>query len=323
MSYSDQPPIPANNTEGDHTSFAHAKGVLAFSSGGGFWLDHSSPSWPQPVNATNASFPIWTLSAGQACLAQQFACFNFDNGASLTTAIPEILYTIKPYIFDQTLPAPLAQQYPALANVSQGQYTYANATTAVNAITVGGKRLQLFCKPQCTWSMCTNELIHDGAVVPGLNMSIAWMGFTSCYNLTQGCGGSAPLNSSCPAEPTAQNPALDSLNVEAVSFPDVGNLTWSSYNFTSDHAKWGVSVGTDAGVTGRVGRPRKKVVCLGDNNRVESQMYRGGAFICMESGTLWHAFADSITSIETCSQPMPLAQTDFGNCPNSAPASAA
>ncbi|XP_070532902.1 plancitoxin-1-like [Ptychodera flava] len=54
-----------------------------------------------------------------------------------------------------------------------------------------------------------------------------------------------------------------------------------AFQRTKDHSKWAVS-------------KDKKWIFIGDLNRMESQMKRGGNVVCMSNPNLWKAFNDSI-----------------------------
>jgi deoxyribonuclease-2 len=63
--YNDQPTGQPFNPDG-----AHAKGVLVFGAGGGFWITHSLPDWPgrDPDNASFATVLHPQLMYGQHAL---------------------------------------------------------------------------------------------------------------------------------------------------------------------------------------------------------------------------------------------------------------
>ena len=84
---------------------------------------------------------------------------------------------------------------------------------------------------------------------------------------------------------------FESLNVRHV-YVKAAARGWDN---TFDHSKWAVSVpkvpsGTEDGV-----------VCMGDLNRMEGQLVRGGGALCFVHNTpLWLAFRGLIAAIEGC-----------------------
>ncbi|GIQ84819.1 deoxyribonuclease II [Kipferlia bialata] len=64
----------------------------------------------------------------------------------------------------------------------------------------------------------------------------------------------------------------------------VDGYAWSE---GQDHSKWAVSMDSD-------------IVCIGDINRMSSQMKRGGGAVCMQNSDVWHAFSEIIVDYDVC-----------------------
>lgn len=87
---------------------------------------------------------------------------------------------------------------------------------------------------------------------------------------------------------------FESLNVRHVSVRAAGR----GWDNTFDHSKWALSIpaGNTSGGGGVQG-----VVCVGDLNRMEGQLLRGGGALCFARSTpLWLAFRGLVTAIEGC-----------------------
>lgn len=72
-------------------------------------------------------------------------------------------------------------------------------------------------------------------------------------------------------------------NVEGLSLDSL------SFRTGEDHSKWAVSSGDE-----------KPWVCIGDINRMEHQRQRGGGTVCLEDSRLYHAYHDSVISLDVC-----------------------
>jgi deoxyribonuclease-2 len=78
--------------------------------------------------------------------------------------------------------------------------------------------------------------------------------------------------------------AHNSMNVQSIKvhgFP--------AFDYTRDHSKWGVSADSS-----------QPWVCVGDMNRMPSQLQRGGTAICFKSSPLWVGFRKAIDAADSC-----------------------
>jgi hypothetical protein len=111
--------------------------------------------------------------------------------------------------------------------------------------------------------------------------------------------GRNAMPSQCP--PQSQ---FESLNVRHV-FIRAANRGW---NNTVDHSKWAVTIpaaNSSGPGAGHMGDGRN-AVCLGDMNRMQAQLHRGGGALCFMNNTaLWQTFRQLIFALEGC-HPQPM-----------------
>ena len=309
---SDQPPF-FNTTKNTwvpgycDSSWAHAKAAAMFSNATGILLDHSSPDFPVPVKYADAEYPFYWLGNGQACLAQHFACMSFDS-QTFGDQVSNSLATMKAFVYDTYFPATLRTKYPTLFDVTKRYQPDVTYNYTADASTSEGTDLVVVSKPTCFSNIpgCNYGLVHDNYTVPALNETVSWMTFYSVYPGEPVSGPQMPLPSACPATPETSN--ADSKNVIGVSFPGRNDMI-NTYNYTRDHAKWGV---TSANATG-------KYACFGDMNRssnitVAGQKKRGGAFYCLNNEKLWGLMNEAVQSTLDCGLPALVEPTDFSGC---------
>lgn len=83
-----------------------------------------------------------------------------------------------------------------------------------------------------------------------------------------------------PASTSHCRSALKVSNVSSIGFNK--DTQWDD---TNDHSKWGISV-------------KKKIVCIADMNRMDSQANRGGSALCIDNATVHAGFKEIIASDE-------------------------
>lgn len=97
-----------------------------------------------------------------------------------------------------------------------------------------------------------------------------------------------PLPSSCP--PQSQ---YESLNIRHVYIREM-ERGWET---TTDHSKWAVSIPDSYSQPGNA----TLAVCIGDMNRMQGQLTRGGGAVCFtKNAVLWQSFRGIIAAIEGC-----------------------
>jgi len=286
---------------------------MAFSENSGFLLDHSAPAFPLPVGQISDDFPFYKLGAPQACLAQQFGCFNFDQEA-LNGDISQVVYNMKAWVYDMFIPPSLQTVYPTLYDATKEDLPDKYTAYYGEVSTIGGQGLKTVSRPMCydsqyNSSSCQFGILQDNFTTPYLDQTMNWMSFISVYNLSEPIFASqAPLPGACPGN--ASTPTANSLNILNVTFPGRDD-TINSYGFDRDHAKWGVSDENSS----------IKYACIGDMNRAgkipyQGQPRRGGAFYCLQNDKLWQLLSDAVTEVEPCGEGPPIAQTNFVDCPS-------
>lgn len=313
---SDQPPY-FNGTRNTWVpgycddSWAHAKSAAMFSNRTGVLLDHSSPNFPIPVKYADAEFPFYWMSRNQACLAQHFACMSFDS-ETFGDQVSNSLATMKAFVYDTNFPSSLRKQYPTLFDITKSFQPDKTYNYTAEASTTEGTDLVVVSKPTCFPNVpgCNYGLVHDNYTVPALNETVSWMTFYSTYPGQPVEISQMPLPSACPATP--ETPNADSKNIIGVSFPGRDDM-FNQYNYTRDHAKWGV---TSPNATG-------KYACFGDMNRTsrnstEGQKKRGGAFYCLNNEKLWGLMNQAVQSTLDCGLPALIEPTDFSGCDGNA-----
>ena len=142
--------------------------------------------------------------------------------------------------------------------------------------------------------------------MPALNETVSWMTFYSAFPGEPPSEPQMPLPSACLATP--ETPDADSKNIIGVSFPGRNDMI-NQYNYTRDHAKWGVTPPDASG----------KYACFGDMNRSSNiteagQKKRRGAFYCLNNEKLWGLMNQAIQTTLDCGLPALIESTDFSGC---------
>jgi len=85
--------------------------------------------------------------------------------------------------------------------------------------------------------------------------------------------------------PSCPDHGITSVNINTISFG--GSDTWDN---TSDHSKWAITTGNNG----------KKLACLCDMNRMESQSKRGGSCMCSDNRVLHTALTKIVARADPC-----------------------
>jgi len=249
--YNDQTPDGA-----EHDSNGHTKGVVSFDSSGGFWLVHSVPEFLMP-SSDGYSFP----ESGEE-FGQSFLCLSLS--ASTINQIAALMQYNRPYIYDQSLGASLAKDYPAVLSLVNGSYIKDPVANLSLISTTGGTKFVAFAKT-AEW----NNDLYEFLVQPYFKMGMQWQTWQD---------GTGDLPSFC----TPQY-KYDSVDIQDLA---IGSASWKD---TDDHSKWGCSM-----------KSQGDVVCIGDINRQSSQYARGGGTVCASSSSYYDTFSAIATSIASC-----------------------
>jgi len=204
----------------------------------------------------------YSFPVEQTKYGQSFLCISL--GTSEFNTIGKAFQIDYPFIYDSNMPASLAANVPALADYIRTS-TH-NTTPGAQVFTVkslGGNQFNVFAKNR-QW----NKELYEYLVAPhfGAGMMVeTWQ------------NGIGKIGSYC----KPQYP-FSVINVISLSFPD--GTKWKE---TQDHAKWGI---TNQGNN----------TCIGDINRADGQLKRGGGTVCFHHLMLWNAFYNIIETADNC-----------------------
>jgi len=218
--------------------------------------------------------------------------------------VGNILEIIKPHVYNFTLSEEMVKIYPTLAKVvhekkrsrkrkvkaetnfvsvegnfhhevSDSYYHYAIANTVESEadhkivdVQNGDRTLQSFAK-----GPSYNQEIYSDWIAPYWKSDLdvqSWLNGPNAY----------PSNCTVPA-----------LSVYNIDDKTVAGNTWTT---SKDHAKWAIS-----------NEESRPVVCIGDLNRMEHQIKRGGSVNCFTDKNVWTVFKKSVVSTQPCQKPKP------------------
>jgi len=139
-----------------------------------------------------------------------------------------------------------------------------------------GKKFRLFGK-----SGRANVELYADVVAPTLDVSL----FVEAWR-----DGAGNLPNSCDKSDKV-------LNVESISNPELS----VDFKTTQDHSKWAVSRPTGILIYHwRVGGG--DWICVGDINRQEGQLHRGGGTVCHKSARVSNLYRQLVTNYDKCAQ---------------------
>ena len=242
--YNDEMPADANRT--DNSSFGHTKGVIAFDTATktGFWLLHS---WPKFADAKAKEMP--TPIYGQTNL-----CISLDIDTASRIAAQMAIHQT-PQVYLPKIPASLKKTDPLFLLTQNLNSDAPGDSNVLECKSRGGLAFKVIAKNKKWNKDFWNELVG-----PTLKADM---------DVETWIRGKIP-------------PVLDSDGIHKtfdVKFIDLSPLgvpwTWPE---THDHAKWGITTGSDW-------------VCVGDINRMVSQEKRGGGTIAFQDKNLWSALS--------------------------------
>ncbi|XP_064416895.1 deoxyribonuclease-2-alpha isoform X2 [Latimeria chalumnae] len=202
--YNDQPPSEGNNS----ASYGHTKGVVLLDKEQGFWLIHSTPHFPPPVNQ-RYSWPKNGIRNGQSflCVTYPFSQFN---------TIGKQLQFNHPLFFNQFIPESFESDLPDLVKAVKDKIpTSSSWTQQVTLTSAQGKNFVSFSK----YGRFGDDL-YSGFVAQALKRSL----LVEFWPNSQGV-----LSSNCSMK-------YHVLNINNVTF--AGGLHFHSQH---DHSKWCVS----------------------------------------------------------------------------------
>uniref|UniRef100_A0A914XN94 Deoxyribonuclease II n=1 Tax=Plectus sambesii TaxID=2011161 RepID=A0A914XN94_9BILA len=241
-------------------TLGHTKGVLFFNQLQGIWLVHSVPKFPQN---TSYAWPSNAYYYGQSMLC---ITFSYSQLGDIATQ----LYYNTPFIYSSALPTSIAQAIPTLAQVIAGRYqSTAPYNRQVTLKSLGGQSFVSFAKA----GGFQRDLYYD-FVAPSLLAS---------FNTETWQHGGGNLMSWCYTTHPYQVH-----NIESISLPF--GINFSNYD---DHSKFAVSSWTQNEVP-------NPWVCIGDINRQQHQMFRGGGTVCIQDRQIWTIYNSAVAATWPC-----------------------
>lgn len=284
--YNDQPPEAGGNNDDDASSskkklrgaleewqvgaptggYGHTKGAIAV----GFSADAANASssaggfW---LIHSVPRFPLMNESSytglpwNEQIYAQSFICVSLS--ATSLNKVGTSMQLNSPDMFSSRVLAAATQTTPALAAVIQGTVRADAICETTSLTTVGGANVDMFAK-----SYKWGKDLWNGCVSETYKQSTVVESWIRGYEEGPYC---------------TPHYAYETLDVEYVTFGGV------SFKETQDHSKWGITTGN------------AQNVCIGDINRMTSQMTRGGGTLCLTNQPdLWNAFHSAIDQTDSC-----------------------
>jgi deoxyribonuclease-2 len=261
---------------------AHAKGVLVSDAKQGFWIVHSMPKWPKPAltSRTSGPGPFDSDKYAQSMMCITVSASTADSIAS-NLMIEDVFLTGKSTLKTST------SSFPNFSKWLAGGVDKSRSQVAAQIKSLGGKVFFQLAK-SASWG----HDIWDDLVAPYFKTPL------QVETWRNGVGGRISSVCSSPAGPKKQ--PYNVMEVATVTMPD-----GTSWDGTSDHSKWAVSLKSGAG----------NVYCVGGMNRMCSQEKRGGAALCVKGDAQgWKAFSSIVTATETCWEYNPCKGRGLNSC---------
>lgn len=191
---------------------AHAKGVVAFKSDGGFWLTHSLPSFPQTVD--NGYESSWAAAAHK--YGQSYLCLSVDTQA--LQQVGDAMRTNRPSIYDFSVPDFADSAVPNFRGWTGGDHADDPATLFQTITTRGGTDFMVFSK-----SATFGKDLYSDLVAPKLRAQM----ITETWQ-----NGKGDLDSACKGDKGVEYSVMNSDSVS------VDGTEWTD---KQDHSKWAVT----------------------------------------------------------------------------------
>ena len=254
----------ANATTSGSGTSGHTKGVLGSGAGGGFFLTHTLPKFPDLTGAD-----AW--ASASTIYGQNFLCLTL--APAMIDAVALALQYDDIHAFDSAVPSALVPLLPNTVALVAGQRRAGTRATPL-ATSPGAVPFTQFSK-----SGSTGLDLYEDVVQPALGADM-WV---------ETWRRSPAMDTYC-----RPDHAFDSMNVQDLVFvgADGSNATW---RYTQDHSK--VAVAAPAPYL----HPQP-TVCVGDMNRMTSQWARGGGTTCLDDAALWSALVDSFATVDACAE---------------------
>jgi len=253
-----------------HTSFTdgHTKGVVAFDENEGFWMVHSVPHFP-PNTENNGKYGY--PHTGQR-YGQSFLCISLKTQTSANIIGEQLLYN-HPYMYSTNIPTWASKnKFPDFIKAANGKHIKKSPYFKTAKLeSLKGVSFTSFAK----YTLFHKDLYAD-FVAPFLQSNL----LTETWP-----NGPGKMKSSCDTKFKVEN--IDELN-----FDLPGDKDDEDFTTRHDHAKWAVTKGKASN--------GGKFVCIGDINRMKTQLKRAGGTVCFDDHFAWKAFTGIIKSVEKC-----------------------
>lgn len=247
---------------------AHAKGVLALDSSTGFWLIHSVPKFANPPKA-GYDYPDTGRDNGQSAL-----CISIKTASEAEDILKQLNF-MRPNVYAIENSAgikKLDELFSAIADRKWQKDPNSNIEIITSA---KGAKFQSFSRNHFASKL--GEL-YSTFISPELDTPLI------VETWRRGAGGVLPSN--CTDQ---KHSAHDVMNVAELSLDLDNKKSTGTWPYLKDHSKWAISADSS-----------KPFVCIGDINRMKSQLKRGGGTVCYKSKPVWQMFRDSVAALEPC-----------------------
>ena len=220
------------------------------------------------------------IPSGEQINAQSFLCLSLDPDTIEQVSTLLGLEDLNIYSTTADIPASLAGQYPVTTGLLTKKPSGAAKTDSVSISTEGGEPFVAFATSSTDigGGNKTNQYLYEDLVAGYFGSSLdvsTWpdeVGYES---------------SDCPTS------GYVTQNVQGVSVKEA-EIGWKT---TVDHSKWCVTAQlAEADAT------QVKAVCVGDKNRANKQLVRGGGTVCFAANdNIWGLYTSFIDLVEGCS----------------------
>ncbi|XP_061390116.1 plancitoxin-1 [Musca vetustissima] len=247
----------------------HAKGVVATDGVTGLWLIHSVPKFP---NTTHYEYPSTGSHYGQSFLCITLAATEMEK-------VAEQLLFNEPNIYDHNIPNELHEKFPTFEKVLKKDWIKtAPFNNVLNLISLEGSTFKSFAK-----SSKFNQELYADFVAPTLDTNLlveTWR------------NGAGNLDSNCSRNDKVYN--IKRIEEEAFGL---------DFKTTQDHSKWAVSQSVGLKFwRWRLGSSSRNWICVGDINRQQHQLVRGGGVLCQQNSKISKLYRKFVKEYESCSK---------------------
>nr|XP_042133343.1 deoxyribonuclease-2-alpha isoform X2 [Peromyscus maniculatus bairdii] len=242
------------------------------------YMDQSSEGWRDGVGYINSSegavgrslLPLYRDNSSQLA----FLLYNdqppksssaWDSSSRGHAKGRQLTYTY-PLVYDHKLEGIFAQKLPDLQEVIKGHHVLHEPWNNSVALTSqAGASFWSFAK-----SGKFGDDLYSGWLAAALDTNLQVQFWPNSHGtLSSNCSGTHEV-----------------LDVAQTGFP---GPSAPSFSATEDHSKWCVA-------------PQGPWACVGDMNRNQGEMHRGGGTLCTQIPSFWKAFQSLVKACKPCSE---------------------